>query len=118
MAQTFKVYTDEGVHNAIIRGLRLHGVDVLTAPEADMQGKDDVEHLELAKRLQRALFTRDVDYLVLSKTNLDHAGIIYARQDQPIGQCIRRILHLWNTMMTEDIAGRVIYLSSAQQIDS
>jgi hypothetical protein len=30
MAKTIKVYTDEGIDNAIIKGLRHHGLDVLS----------------------------------------------------------------------------------------
>ena len=110
MPQTIKLYTDEGVHNAIIDGLRLHQVDVLSAPEAQMLGKKDQEHLELAKKEGRVLFVRDADYLELAKTVLDHAGIIYARQDRKIGTCVRGILKLWNAVEAEHMVGCVIYL--------
>ncbi len=33
-----RLYTDEHVPKAVIRGLRQRGIDVLTVPEADMMG--------------------------------------------------------------------------------
>ncbi len=43
-----RYYTDEHIARAVAAGLRLRGIDVLTAPEAGMLGASDEEHLALA----------------------------------------------------------------------
>jgi hypothetical protein len=57
MAQRIKLYTDEHVAKAVVRGLRQRGVDVLTVPEANLIRAADEEHLAFARERDRALFT-------------------------------------------------------------
>jgi uncharacterized protein with PIN domain len=45
---TIKLYLDEMVPTDLARVLRQYGYDVVTAQEAGMLGKTDVEHLEYA----------------------------------------------------------------------
>lgn len=65
MAKPIKFYMDEHVAKAVTKGLRRRGVDVLTAPEADMLGADDIDHLALASRQERVVFSQDADFLHL-----------------------------------------------------
>ena len=60
-----RFYTDEHVARAVVRGLRERGIDVLSVPEAGMMGARDVQHLALALREDRVLFTQDTDFCVL-----------------------------------------------------
>ena len=62
MADKIRFYTDENVSKAVINGLRRRGADVVTTPDSSMLGKPDEEHLELATRLGRVLFTQDDDF--------------------------------------------------------
>jgi hypothetical protein len=52
-------YMDEHVPSAVSQGLRLRGVDVLTAQDAGMRGASGEDHLALAVREERTIFTQD-----------------------------------------------------------
>jgi predicted nuclease of predicted toxin-antitoxin system len=56
-------YVDHHVPRAITVGLRLRGVDVLTAYEDGASELDDPELLDRAGELERVLFTQDDDLL-------------------------------------------------------
>lgn len=57
------LYMDQHVPRAITVGLRLRGVDVLTAYEDGASELDDLELLDRAAELGRVLFTQDDDLL-------------------------------------------------------
>jgi len=83
-----KFYTEEHVSKAVVMGLRRRGVDVLTVPEAGTLGVSDEEHLRRAREEGRAIFTQDDDFLRLAAAGADHVGIIYATQEDTIGEII------------------------------
>src|SRR5689334_6819692 len=56
MGQKIRFYTDEHVARAVINGLRLRGVDVLTVAEAGMLSASDEEHLARARNEDRVIF--------------------------------------------------------------
>ena len=58
-----RLYMDVHVRRAVTAGLRLRGVDVLTAQEDDTGELPDPELLNRATELGRALFTQDDDLL-------------------------------------------------------
>ena len=105
-----RFYTDEHVSRAVIRGLRQRGVDVLTVPEAGMMEATDEEHLALALELGRVLFTQDTDFLRLSARGTPHAGIVYARQNVPVGAIIQGLMLIYQLLSTEEMIGHVEYL--------
>ena len=92
MAERIRLYTDEHVPKAVVRGLRERGVDVLTVPEAGMLGARDEEHLAFARREGRVLLTQDEDFLRLHASGAEHAGIVYTHQQTAIGEMIRRLV--------------------------
>ena len=57
-------YMDQHVPGAITVGLRLRGVEVLTAYEDGASELEDVKLLDRAGELERVLFTRDDDLVV------------------------------------------------------
>jgi predicted nuclease of predicted toxin-antitoxin system len=59
------LYMDQHVPRAITNGLRLRGVDVLTAHEDGTSELDDASLLDRATELKRVLFTQDDDLLIL-----------------------------------------------------
>ncbi len=90
---SIRLYVDVHVRRAITEGLRLRGVDVLTAQEDGAREFDDPDLLERATALGRVLFTQDDDLLREAKrrqqTGETFAGVIYAHQlNLTIGQCI------------------------------
>lgn len=66
MAVSF--YLDEHIPRAITNGLRLRGVDVLTAQEDGRSGASDADLLDRATELGRILVTFDDDLLTEAAT--------------------------------------------------
>lgn len=57
------IYTDVQIPRSIVTGLRLGGVDVLTAQQDGMAEAEDSEILDRATELGRIVFTHDDDFL-------------------------------------------------------
>lgn len=77
-------YMDHHVPRAITLGLRLRGVDVLTAYEDGASEREDAAILDRAGELGRVLFTRDDDLLAEAakrhRQGISFHGVIYAHQ--------------------------------------
>src|SRR5215813_1329895 len=110
MGQKVKFYTDEHVAKAVVRGLRQRGVDVRTVAEAGMCGASDQEHLELARKEGRVIFTQDDDFLRLHAAGEEHAGIAYAPQRTSISKIIYGLMLIYQILDAEDLIGQVEYL--------
>ncbi|HRA64825.1 MAG: DUF5615 family PIN-like protein [Caldilinea sp.] len=109
------LYMDHHVPRQITQGLRLRGVDVVTAYEDNAQELDDAALLARATELNRVLFTRDDDLLVLARQwqqqGLFFAGIMYAHQLRTsIGACITDLELIARAGEADDIASRVQFL--------
>jgi hypothetical protein len=106
---------DVHVPSAITDGLRLRGVDVLTAQEDDTRRVSDAELLDRATALNRLLFTRDEDLLCEASQRQERgqtfADVIYAHQLRAsIGQCVQDLAVIALAGEPEDFANRVEYL--------
>ena len=81
---TVSLYMDHHVPRAITTGLRLRGVDVLTAAEDGAAELDDPDLLDRAAALGRVFFTQDDDLLAEATRRqtegVPFAGVIYAHQ--------------------------------------
>jgi predicted nuclease of predicted toxin-antitoxin system len=79
---TIALYTDQHVPRAITVGLRVRGVDVLTAYEDGTSELADPELLDRADELRRVLFTQDDDLLAEAarrqREGILFLGVIYA----------------------------------------
>jgi predicted nuclease of predicted toxin-antitoxin system len=109
------LYMDVHVPGAITIGLRLRGVDVLTAQEDGTRRLPDQELLDRATALGRVLFTRDEDLLreaaERQQGGTTFAGVIYAHQLRvTIGQRIRDLELIARVGEPEEFAHRVEYL--------
>ncbi len=109
------LYMDENVHRAITNGLRLRGVDVLTAQEDKRSGFRDPKILDRATELQRILFTQDDDFLTEANRRqtekIDFLGIIYAHKLRvSVGDCIRDLEIIAEAANLEELANQVEYL--------
>jgi predicted nuclease of predicted toxin-antitoxin system len=58
-----RFHLDEHVSHSIARGLRLRGIDVTTAADANLLTASDEDHLAYALRETRVIFTHDDDFL-------------------------------------------------------
>ena len=110
-----RFFTDEDVYAAIAPALRKAGLDALSAPEAHRLGKSDDSQLAFAADEGRVFVTFNVaHFTALHRAWLSqgrhHAGIIVSSQ-RPIGDMLRRILHLARTLDAETLRDRLEYLS-------
>ena len=91
MALTF--YMDHHVPRAITVGLRLRGIDVLTAYEDDRSELDDPQLLDRATELKRVLFTQDDDLLAEAARRQKADTFFLWRYLRPSTACVHRDLH-------------------------
>ena len=90
------LYMDHNVPTAITSGLRLRGVDVLTAFEDGHHMVSDPDLMDRAIALGRVIVTRDDDFLREAqrrqRSGIAFSGVIYAHQLRvSIGRCISDI---------------------------
>jgi Domain of unknown function (DUF5615) len=109
------LYMDVHVRQAITMGIRLRGVDVLTAQEDGARRLSDALLLDRAMALRRVLFSQDEDLLREAahrqERGVPFTGVIYAHQLKvTIGQCVRELELLAQAGAPEDFANRVQYL--------
>ncbi len=105
-----RFYTDEHVTHTIVRGLRQRGANVLSVPDVNMLGASDQEHLEFAASQKRVIFTQDTDFLILAKSQMNHSGIVYARQHTAIGAIIRGLMLIHDVLEAEEMEGKIEYI--------
>jgi hypothetical protein len=110
-----QLYFDHNVRGPIREGLRLRGVDVLTAFEDGMHQLPDSELLDRATSLGRVLFSQDEDLLAEAakrqRTGMDFAGVIYSHQKSlPVGDCIAQLELVAKACDPEELRGRVLFL--------
>ncbi len=111
MPQTIPFHLDENCTKAIARGLRHHGIDVTTTPEAGLLGATDEEQTAYALHSGRVIFTQDRDFLRIHADGVAHAGIAYCEKDtRSIGEIIDGLVLIWDVYEPAEIAGRVEYI--------
>ena len=111
MPRTIKFHLDEHCDPAIATGLRLHGVDVTTTPEAGLRSAQDEEHIAFGLATDRVVFTQDEDFLRLDAAGVNHRGIAFCyQQTRSIGQVIAGLLLIWEVYEPGEMVGRVEYL--------
>ena len=106
---------DQHVPRAITVGLRLRGVDVLTAYEDGTSDWTDPAILDRASALGRVLFTRDDDFIAegakRQREGISFLGVIYAHQLRvSIGDCIHNLELIAEAGKSEDLINRVEFL--------
>lgn len=106
---------DAHIPRAITVGLRMHGVDVLTAQEDNAATLPDPALLDRATAIGRVLFTFDDDLLIVASQlqleSIPFAGIIFAHPLRvSIGTCVTDLGLLAKLAEPEDMANRVEFL--------
>lgn len=109
------LYMDQHVPRAITLGLRLRGIDVLTAFEDNASTLDDPDLLDRATQLGRLLFTQDDDLLAegarRQQLGIAFSGVVYGHQLRvSIGQCVSDLELLAKLGTPDDATNRVIFL--------
>jgi hypothetical protein len=106
---------DVHVRRAVTDGLRLRGIDVLTAQDDRATLLEDSELLDRATSLARVLFTQDEDLLRETKRRQlagEHfAGVVYAHQlNITIAECIGDLELIAKATGPDDWHDRVMFL--------
>ena len=106
---------DVHVRRAVIGGLRLRGVDVLTAQEDGAAEFEDDALLDRANKLNRVLFSQDDDLLreanKRQQTGETFAGVIYAHQlNITVGRCIDDLELIAKATELKEWSKTVVYL--------
>lgn len=109
------LYMNQHVPRAITVGLRLRGVDVITAYEDGASDMDDPRLLDRAGELERVLFTQDDDLLIEAakrqREGIPFRGVIYAHQLRvSIGTCVHDLEVIAKAGEPEDLINRVQFL--------
>ena len=104
-------YLDENIDHDVARGLRTRSIDVLTTPEAGSMGFSDEEHLRFALEAKRVIVTSDEDFLILHSQGIEHAGIVYFKQQShTIKQVLRRLFIIHTELTQKDMMNHVEFL--------
>lgn len=111
---TPRFFTDEDVYGAVAPALRRAGIDAVSTPEAGRRGLGDESQLERVSAEGRVLVTFNVAHFAELHANLlrqgrHHAGIVVSSQ-RPIGDMVRRLLHLAGALDVESMRDRLEFL--------
>ena len=109
------LYLNHNVPRAIAEGLRLRGIDVLTAYEDGTHEWSDPRLLDRAGEVGRVLFSMDRDLLAEAtrrqRAGEEFAGLIYVHQEQTsVGRCVRDLELLATASQAGVLQGLVQYL--------
>ena len=112
---TVALYMDVHVHRAITNGLRIRGVDVLTAQEDGYRTAADDHLLDRATELGWVLFNQDEDLLVEAKrrqtVGTQISGVVYGHQMRAtIGRCVGDLKLIAKLAEPDEMANRVEFL--------
>ena len=110
MAGKIRIHTDEHIATAIVEALRRHGVDVMSFRDAGLAGASDEEHLARAHSEQRAILTKDPDFIRMHKSGKPHSGILFIPSGRSTGQIIKRAILIYQSFSADQIIGTVQYL--------
>ena len=112
-----RFYADEdAAEHAVMEGLRQREVNVLTVLEADRGEETDEEQLEFAATEGRVLYSLNVEHFCrlhheFLSAGRHHAGIVVIpRHRYSIGEKIRRLLSMVETLTAEEMRDRLEYL--------
>lgn len=109
------LYLDQHVPRAIAAGLRLRGVDVLTAFEDGADTLEDPDLLDRASALGRVLFSQDDDLLIEATrrqtAGIAFGGVVYAHQLRvSIGACVQDLAVIATAGESDDLRNQVLFL--------
>jgi predicted nuclease of predicted toxin-antitoxin system len=119
---TLKFYADSHIAEAVAVQLRQNGIDIVRCQEVGLDDASDEEHLEYAVQEERAIITKDEDYLrhhnEWTAVQRDHFGIFYCpdRNVSAIGRIVtvcsefHQLIENAAGTVEDDIMNQVIYI--------
>jgi len=111
-----RFFTDEDVYGAVAGALRQAGFDSISTPGAGRLRESDESQLLWAAIQGRVFVTFNVGHFAgrhseWLRHGQHHAGIVVSQQ-RSIGDVLRRLLHLANTLEAEAMRDRLEFLSN------
>lgn len=111
MATSIRLYMDENLSPEIANQLRLRGIDVVSVRDLGLLGDSDENHLVRALEMGRVLVTCDADFLIMSATQIEHAGIIFGKQeDHSLGDWVKGLELICFVYNADDMKNHVEFL--------
>jgi len=110
-----RFFTDEDVYADVAPALRRAGIDAVSTPEAERLAETDEVQLEWSATAGRVIVSFNAGHFAelhwrwLSEGR-QHAGIVVSQQ-RPLGDTIRRLRRLANTLDAEAMHDRLEYLN-------
>lgn len=122
--ESLKFYTDKHIPKSVALQLRSRGVDVVRCEEVGLAQADDETHLRYATQQNRAVVTRDTDFLRLHSQWMQqgnqHSGIMflhdYLQGEGSVGPIVKELFSYYELVMgsaatiEKDVANQVIYV--------
>jgi len=110
------LYLDEHIQISLAEALRSRGIDILTTQEAHNTGFQDSRQLAFATDTNRVLFSYNTRHFAhihhqWMRIRRSHAGMVVSDQ-MPIGIVLRRLMKLYFSLGSEEMANRLEYLSN------
>lgn len=110
MRSKIAYYVDEHIGTAVVSGIVLRGVDLLTVKQAGLLGAPDAEQLAFALNQQRGLVTKDDDFVKIHASGVEHAGVVLVPERMPVGETIKGFMLIYQVLEPEDMICQVEYL--------
>lgn len=114
-----RLYLDEdAMEKALVKALQTQGIDVTSALTEQRLGDEDEHQLLYSIEQQRVVYTFNNKHFTVLHTAFiergqSHAGIIVAQKDlYSVGEQMRRLARLVNTLSAEEMQDRLEYLSA------
>lgn len=110
-----RFFTDEDVYGATAAALRRAGFDAVSTPEARRLGQTDDAQLQWAADEGRVLVTFNVAHFAHLHAEWmqhvqHHSGLVVSSQ-RPIGDLLRRLVHLARACDADGMRDRLEFLS-------
>ena len=110
-----RFFTDEDIYGAVAVALRSGGFDAVSTPETARLGESDESQLLWAADEGRVLVTFNVAHFAglhseWIQQERHHSGIVVSSQ-RPVGELIRRLLRLGQTLDDDAMRDRLEFLS-------
>ena len=113
-----KLYLDEDViGKPLVRALLSQSIEIVAAYGVGMAGREDAEHLNYSTSQALVLYSFNrKDYMSIHtafmERGLSHAGIILGANNRySVGEQMRRLLRLIDTLSFEEMRDKVEFLS-------
>jgi len=109
-----RFFTDEDIHGSLAPALRRAGVVAVSTPEANRLGESDESQLHWSTSQGFVFVTFNVAdfarrHFEWVQNGESHSGIVVSQQ-RPIGDALRRLLHLANSLDAEIMKNRLEFL--------